>query len=209
MVWGKPEMFRGPGKLRAFLVASAALFAFTGVSSATGLSMQTGRITSQPIGHYEFCKQFNSECEPVEGSGAAPKVTDYGWDVIKEINRAVNFSVMPKTDLELFGKEEVWTYPEIAGDCEDYVLLKRHMLMERGFSAADVLITVVRKPDGEGHAVLTLRTSEGDFVLDNLVDEVKLWRDTPYSYLKRQASNNSGRWVTIENSSEVMVGALR
>jgi predicted transglutaminase-like cysteine proteinase len=191
------------------LVASAALFAFTGVSSATGLSMQTGRITSQPIGHYEFCKQFNSECEPVEGSGAAPKVTDYGWDVIKEINRAVNFSVMPKTDLELFGKEEVWTYPEIAGDCEDYVLLKRHMLMERGFSAADVLITVVRKPDGEGHAVLTLRTSEGDFVLDNLVDEVKLWRDTPYSYLKRQASNNSGRWVTIENSSEVMVGALR
>jgi predicted transglutaminase-like cysteine proteinase len=209
MVWGKPEMFRGPGKSRAFLVASAALFAFTGVSSATGLWMQTGRITSQPIGHYEFCKQFNSECEPVEGSGAAPKVTDYGWDVIKEINRAVNFSVMPKTDLELFGKEEVWAYPEIAGDCEDYVLLKRHMLMERGFSAADVLITVVRKPDGEGHAVLTLRTSEGDFVLDNLVDEVKLWRDTPYSYLKRQASNNSGRWVTIENSSEVMVGALR
>lgn len=202
-------MFGGPGKYKAILVASAAFFAFTGVSGSTGLSMQTGRITSQPIGHYEFCKQFNSECEPVKGSGAAPKVTDYGWDVIREINRAVNFSVMPKTDLELFGKEEVWTYPQIAGDCEDYVLLKRHMLMERGFSAADVLITVVRKPDGEGHAVLTLRTSEGDFVLDNLEDDVKLWRDTPYSYLKRQASNNSGRWVTIENSTEVMVGALR
>jgi hypothetical protein len=51
------------------------------------------------------------------------------------------------------------------------------MLIERGFSPADVLITVVRKPDGEGHAVLTLRTSEGDFVLDNLVDEVKHWRE--------------------------------
>jgi predicted transglutaminase-like cysteine proteinase len=209
MAWGTPEMFRGPGKFKAVMVASATFFALTGVSGSTGLSMLTGRITSQPIGHYEFCKQFVSECEPVEGSGAAPKVTDYGWDVIREINRAVNFSVMPKTDLELFGKEEVWTYPEIAGDCEDYVLLKRHMLMERGFSAGDVLITVVRKPDGEGHAVLTLRTSEGDFVLDNLEDDVKLWRDTPYSYLKRQASNNSGRWVTIENSSEVMVGALR
>jgi len=176
---------------------------------ASGLSMETGRITSQPIGHYEFCKQFAAECKPVKGSGAAPKVTDYGWDVIKEINRAVNQSVMPKTDLELFGKEEVWAYPDVAGDCEDYVLLKRHMLIERGFSAADALITVVRKPDGEGHAVLTLRTSEGDFVLDNLVDEVRNWRDTPYSYLKRQASNNSGRWVTIENGSDVLVGALK
>ena len=178
-------------------------------AASSGLSMQTGRVTSQPIGHYEFCKQFKSECGPVKGSGAAPKVTDYGWDVIREINRAVNFSVTPKTDLDIFGKEEVWAYPNVSGDCEDYVLLKRHMLIERGFSPADVLITVVRKPDGEGHAVLTLRTSEGDYVLDNLVDEIKSWRETPYSYLKRQASNNSGRWVTIENGSDVLVGALK
>ncbi|MDP2120116.1 MAG: transglutaminase-like cysteine peptidase [Hoeflea sp.] len=187
------------------LIASVAIPAG---AVASGLSMETGRITSQPIGHYEFCKQYASECKSVNGSGAAPKVTDYGWDVIRQINRAVNMSVMPKTDLELYGKEEVWAYPDVSGDCEDYVLLKRHMLIERGFSPADALITVVRKPDGEGHAVLTLRTSDGDFVLDNLVDEVKNWRDTPYSYLKRQASIHSGRWVTIENGSDVLVGAV-
>jgi len=198
-----------PRLAKRALIAMIASIAIPTGGMASGLSMETGRITSQPIGHYEFCKQFAAECKPVKGSGAAPKVTDYGWDVIKEINRAVNQSVMPKTDLELFGKEEVWAYPDVAGDCEDYVLLKRHMLIERGFSAADALITVVRKPDGEGHAVLTLRTSEGDFVLDNLVDEVRNWRDTPYSYLKRQASNNSGRWVTIENGSDVLVGALK
>lgn len=202
-------MFCGPGRTKRIALALLASILLPAGGMASGLSMQTGRLTSQPIGHYEFCKQFASECKPVNGSGAAPKVTDHGWDVIREINRAVNFSVMPRTDLELFGKEEVWTYPDVAGDCEDYVLLKRHMLIERGFSAADTLITVVRKPDGEGHAVLTLRTSEGDFVLDNLVDDVKNWRDTPYSYLKRQASNNSGRWVTIENGSDVLVGALK
>ncbi|MBC7285208.1 MAG: transglutaminase-like cysteine peptidase [Hoeflea sp.] len=202
-------MFCGPGLTKRALIAMIASIAIPSGGMASGLSMETGRITSQPIGHYEFCKQYESECKPVKGSGAAPKVTDYGWDVIREINRAVNLSVMPKTDLELFGKEEVWTYPDVAGDCEDYVLLKRHMLIERGFSAADALITVVRKPDGEGHAVLTLRTSEGDFVLDNLVDQVKSWRETPYSYLKRQASNNSGRWVTIENGSDVLVGAVK
>ncbi|MBU4531572.1 MAG: transglutaminase-like cysteine peptidase [Hoeflea sp.] len=202
-------MFCGPGLTKRALIALIASIAIPAGAMASGLSMETGRITSQPIGHYEFCKQYASECKPVKGSGAAPKVTDYGWDVIKEINRAVNMSVMPKTDMEIYGREEVWAYPDVAGDCEDYVLLKRHMLIERGFSAADALITVVRKPDGEGHAVLTLRTSEGDFVLDNLVDEVKSWRDTPYSYLKRQASNNSGRWVTIENGSDVLVGAVK
>ena len=187
------------------LLLSVALPA--GAMEASG-SMVTGRLTSQPIGHYEFCKQYRDECQLVADAGAAPRVTDYGWDVVREINSSVNLSVMPKTDLDLFGREEVWTYPDIAGDCEDYVLLKRQMLIERGFSAADLLITVVRKPDGEGHAVLTLRTSDGDFVLDNLNETIQPWRDTPYRYLKRQASNNSGRWVTIENGADVLVGAL-
>ena len=204
-------MFSGPENTKRTLIAIAMALALPSgaMASATALSMQTGRVTSQPIGHYEFCKQYKSECQPVKGSGAAPRVTDYGWDVVKEINRTVNFTVMPRTDLEQFGKEEVWAYPDLAGDCEDYVLLKRQMLIARGFSPADALITVVRKADGEGHAVLTLRTSEGDFVLDNLEDEVKLWHDTPYRYLKRQASNNSGRWVTIEADTDVLVGAVK
>ncbi len=76
-------------------------------------------------------------------------------------------------------------------DCEDFALLKRRMLIQRGFSAADLLMTVVRKPDGEGHAVLTLRTAEGDFVLDNLASDVKPWFATPYSFVKRQSSYNA------------------
>ena len=195
--------------IAGYLFAGATFIASASVAIAAGASMQTGRLTSQPIGHFEFCKRHTDECRQVGNAAAAPRVTDYGWDVVREVNAAVNFSIMPKTDLELFGKEEVWVYPETAGDCEDYVLLKRHMLIERGFSPADVLITVVRKPDGEGHAVLTLRTSDGDYVLDNLEDDVKPWRDTPYRYLKRQDSANSGRWVTIENGSDVLVGALR
>jgi predicted transglutaminase-like cysteine proteinase len=116
---------------------------------------------------------------------------------------------VPRTDMEMHGVEEYWSYPDLEGDCEDYVLLKRLMLMERGFSASDLLITVVRKADGEGHAVLTLRTSKGDYVLDNLSDEVQLWSETSYVFLKRQASFHTGRWVSIENSTDVLVGALQ
>ena len=78
--------------------------------------------------------------------------------------------IKPMNDIDIYGKDEVWAYPDGVGDCEDYVLEKRRDLMRQGLSLANLLITVVRKPDGEGHAVLTVRTDKGDFVLDNLTD---------------------------------------
>ncbi|WP_313615626.1 transglutaminase-like cysteine peptidase [Agrobacterium sp.] len=197
---------------RALLIAVAA-----GLSSAASvqaenkgsLSMVTGGVTSQPIGHYEFCQKYAAECNVRNKLTAPPRVTDYGWKLVREINASVNNSIIAMTDQEIYGRDEVWEYPTTAGDCEDYVLLKRKMLIENGFSVSDLLITVVRKPDGEGHAVLTLRTTEGDFILDNLSDDVKLWMNTPYTYLKRQASFNTGRWVSIEDGRDVLVGALK
>ena len=170
--------------------------------------MKTGGVTSQPIGHYEFCQTHKSECQAGPRNRAPAKVTAFGWSVVREINSSANRDITPMTDKELHGKDEYWSYPDSAGDCEDFVLLKRKQLMEKGFAAGDLLITVVRKPDGEGHAVLTLRTTEGDFILDNLNNEVKPWTTTPYRYLKRQASFNAGRWVSIENGDAVMVSSV-
>lgn len=197
------------GLVAAVLVLGAPSTLAEAAPGAMVASMVTGGPTSQPIGHYEFCKAHRDDCRAHAVDVRAPVVTDHGWDVVREVNSAVNFSIMPETDEDLYGKEEVWTYPTTAGDCEDYVLLKRYMLEERGFKASDLLVTVVRKPDGEGHAVLTLRTAGGDYILDNLVDAVRRWDDTPYTYLKRQATDNSGRWVTIENGNEVLVGSVR
>jgi len=198
--------------IRKIVVAFAAIFVSAGAAipapSATALSMQTGAITSQPIGHYEFCQSHRPECEIKTKSTVAPRVTDFGWSVIRQVNLAVNSEVTPMTDMDMYGKDEVWAYPDGAGDCEDYVLLKRKRLLDKGFSPADLLITVVRKPDGEGHAVLTVRTAQGDFILDNLDNDVKIWSKTPYRFLKRQASFNTGRWVTIENGAEVLVGSV-
>lgn len=198
------------GIFRKIALMTAAL---AGAMLATGVQaqvrfMQTGAVTSQPIGHYEFCETHRNECTVRSVNGPAPRVTDFGWNVVREVNARLNGAIMPMTDDEIFGKEEVWAYPTDAGDCEDFVLAKRKELIARGFAAADLLITVVRKPDGEGHAVLTLRTSDGDYILDNLENTVRLWSDTPYKFLKRQASFNSGRWVTIENSADMVVGAV-
>jgi len=178
-------------------------------TAEASLWMKTGSVTSQPIGHYEFCLQYVDECTTKFRSAAPPQLTQRGWQVIREINSSVNASIAPITDEDLYGKDEVWVYPTNAGDCEDYALLKRRTLIEQGFSAADLLMTVLLKPDGEGHAVVTVRTSEGDFILDNLEEQVLLWSKTPYTFLKRQASFNSGRWVTIENGQELAVGSVK
>lgn len=191
--------------LMALSLAAGSVFAAPDES----LTMVTGGVTSQPIGHYEFCQKYADECNVRGKLTPPPRVTEYGWQLVREINHSVNSSIIAMTDKELYGRDEVWEYPVDAGDCEDFVLLKRKKLMEKGFAAGDLLITVVRKPDGEGHAVLTLRTSEGDFILDNLEDDVKLWSTTPYTYLKRQASFHSGRWVSIEHGRDVLVGALK
>ena len=172
-------------------------------------AMVTGSVTSQPIGHYEFCQRYAAECDIKSRSAPAPRVTEHGWSLVRDINKAVNARYKPMTDQEIYGREEFWAYPVDAADCEDFALQKRKELAARGFALSDLLITVVRKPDGEGHAVLTVRTSDGDFILDNLDSEVRAWYTTPYTFLKRQASFNTGRWVTIEDGRDVVVGALR
>ncbi|MVA56984.1 transglutaminase-like cysteine peptidase [Agrobacterium vitis] len=179
------------------------------MTSAVPASMVTGGITSQPIGHYEFCLRYKAECQVRSKPAPARQVTEHGWDIVRAVNMDVNKSITPMTDMDVYGREEWWEYPVDAGDCEDFVLLKRKRLLQAGFSESDLLITVVRKPDGEGHAVLTLRTSTGDYILDNLVDDVKLWSETSYTYLKRQASFDTGRWVTIESGKDVPVAALK
>lgn len=196
---------------KAIFVAFSALFVSSSAAltaSPSSLSMQTGSVTSQPIGHYEFCQSHRSECTGSTRDRGPAKLTGLGWQVVRNINAEVNRDIAPMTDKELFGKDERWAYPDGAGDCEDFVLLKRRKLIERGFESSDLLITVVRKPDGEGHAVLTMRTTDGDFVLDNLENDVKLWTETPYRYLKRQAAFNPGRWVSIENGDAIMVSSV-
>ncbi|MBC2884023.1 transglutaminase-like cysteine peptidase [Ochrobactrum sp. CM-21-5] len=189
--------------------ATTMLLASFGAQAASDDFMQTGKLTSQPIGHYEFCKREAKECGIVSRDARPVQLNHSNWQNIVEINLSVNERIKPMTDMEIYGVEEYWAYPASVGDCEDYVLLKQRELAQAGIPLSDLLITVVRKPDGEGHAVLTVRTDRGDFVLDNLTDEVMRWNETDYTYLKRQATNNTGRWVTIEAPDNLLVGSVR
>ena len=179
-------------------------------ADASDLAMFTGGLASQPIGHYEFCKTNPEECSIRSRETAPVRMTGKLWRDITSVNAAVNSRVEPISDFTIYGKDEVWAYPNAGhGDCEDYVLEKRKTLVDSGIAISNLVITVVRKPDGEGHAVLTVRTDKGDLVLDNLTDKVRLWSETGYRYLKRQASNHTGHWVSILGGDASLVGSVR
>ncbi|MGI6855504.1 transglutaminase-like cysteine peptidase [Mesorhizobium sp. 1B3] len=201
-------MFSSPKSITRKLCAIV-LGLVAGAASAAAAPMTTGGLTSQPIGHFEFCRTNPAECSIRLQDNGPEHMTGDLWQELDAINLAVNQAVKPMNDLDMYGKDEVWSYPDGAGDCEDYVLEKRRELAAKGISLSNLLITVVRKPDGEGHAVLTVRTDKGDFILDNLSDSVKIWSETDYRYLKRQSSVNTGRWVSIREGLTTMVGSVR
>ncbi|MEX4006031.1 transglutaminase-like cysteine peptidase [Neoaquamicrobium sediminum] len=201
------------GRWRLWPLAAAVMFlaATTGtMSEASGVgAMATGGLTSQPIGHYEFCRANPSECSSRLRDRGPIVLTDALRRVVIQVNLDVNRAVKPMSDFDIYGKDEVWAYPDQGvGDCEDYALEKRRQLAAKGIPLSNLLVTVVRKLDGEGHAVLTLRTDRGDFILDNLSDELRPWQKTGYRYLKRQASTHTGRWVTLREDQNMLVGAL-
>lgn len=151
-----------------------------------------------PFGFVQFCERMPDECQAGPQAEARIPATPDRLSELDEINRSINRQIVPTTDLELYGVSEYWTMPTTHGDCEDYVLLKRRVLMERGWPASALLITVVRDEQGEGHAILTVRTAHGDFVLDNKNSDVKLWHQTNYRFVMRQSYINPRLWMSLD-----------
>ncbi|MBN9244520.1 MAG: transglutaminase-like cysteine peptidase [Mesorhizobium sp.] len=196
------------GKL--LLLAIALQFFGWGAAQAGVSFMHTGGRTTQPVGHYQFCQRIPQECKQITDDQRPVELTRKLWATIVAVNSTVNTRIQPRTDLENYGVEEYWAYPDNGyGDCEDYALEKRRELMQAGVPAGDLLMTVARQPNGDGHAVLTVRTSLGEFILDNLEQRVLAWTDTPYTYLKRQSTQNSGVWVTINDGRSDAVASVR
>jgi len=63
-------------------------------------------------------------------------------------------------------------------------------------------MTIVRDLEGEGHAILTVKTDRGEFVLDNLSNEIRPWDATGYRFVKRQSQEDPNLWVSIGDAAE-------
>jgi predicted transglutaminase-like cysteine proteinase len=157
-----------------------------------------GEPTRPPIGWVEFCIEYKPECATQPSSPRDVVLTQKAWADIVKVNAWVNEAIKPVTDVEHWGVIERWNYPDDGyGDCEDYVLLKRRMLMQAGWPREALLITVVRDKKGDGHAVLTVKTDHGEFILDNQEPQVLPWNKTGYRFVKRQSQSDPNMWVSL------------
>jgi predicted transglutaminase-like cysteine proteinase len=160
--------------------------------------------TLPPVGFVKFCASNPQDCKADGKLAMSPD----RWNQLYQVNSYVNGKIAPVSDKDLYGEAEYWTYPVDAGDCEDYVLLKKRYLESLGFPATALLITVVLDEKSEGHAVLTVATDGGDFVLDNRRDDILRWNDTKYTFLKRQTTRDPMRWVALSKQKAEVTGFM-
>ncbi len=174
----------------------------------TGAAEQEFGKTLPPMAYVAFCNREEGQ-EECNYQGKVERVTLTGemLDRLKQVNSYVNTKIRPATDMELYGVPDLWTYPVDAGDCEDYQLLKKRYLTQLGFNADVLLMTVVLDENGDGHAVLTVATDQGDLILDNRRSEILRWNQTGYTFLKRESQASPRQWVSLRpNTTQVLVG---
>ncbi len=193
------------------LAIAASLFGMTIAAQAANervLYASLGDATRAPIGWVEFCADSPRDCRVGATQARDIVMTQAAWKDLLRVNRWVNETIKPMTDMDHWGVIEKWSYPTDGyGDCEDYVLLKRKMLIDAGWPREALLITVVRDKKGEGHAVLTVKSDKGEFILDNQNEEVVAWTDTGYRFVKRQSQNDPNTWVSLGDSRPAVATA--
>ena len=188
--------------------AAASVIALTLLAAPTGTTAQErplfialGEVARPPIGWVEFCVEYDPECKTKPAAPRDVVLSAQAWKDLQRVNLWVNSHVKPMTDLDHWGVVERWNYPDDGyGDCEDYVLQKRKMLMQQGWPREALLITVVRDQHGDGHAILTVKTDKGEYILDNETNDILLWSDTGYRFVKRQSQVDPNVWIALGNT---------
>jgi predicted transglutaminase-like cysteine proteinase len=190
---------------KRILVASAAVVALATLAAPTAIAgterplfISIGEDARPPIGWVQFCNDYAGECDAQTVAPRDVVLSSKAWTDLVRVNKWVNDTIKPMTDLDHWSVVERWDYPDDGyGDCEDYVLLKRKMLIKAGWPRSALLITVVRDKKNEGHAVLTVKTDKGEFILDNQAENIVLWSESGYRFVKRQAQSSPNTWVSL------------
>jgi predicted transglutaminase-like cysteine proteinase len=166
---------------------------------AASAPLAEGGRARPPLGWHQFCGFYPSECATLDLPAVTPALTPTAWRQLVAINAAVNRRIKPLSDLDHHGIIEHWDYPmDGSGDCEDYALLKQRLLIEAGWPRQALRMTVVRDHQDDGHAVLTVITDRGDFVLDNQVLDILPSEATGYRFVKRQSAQSPSFWVSLD-----------
>lgn len=180
----------------ACLLAASVIAASAPMANANAGAFLAGRFSAPtPQAARDICNRYDWACSR---SGSKAALTTQDLDVIKKVNLQVNRKVRPITDKQQYRRAEHWALPtRRGGDCEDVALLKKKELIKKGIAPERLLIATVLDRSRNGHAVLVVRTDQGDVVLDNLTNRIKTWQDTRYTFLMMQNPKAPSSWVGV------------
>lgn len=178
-----------------------AVFSITVLGSSTVMAANNNAFliaklaTTSPPGASSLCEKYQWACTSTGYRGVSGGAA---LQLAKSVNSQINRQTHQIEDQAQYGQQEYWTLPTSrGGDCEDIVLLKKKKLLEKGLASETLLIATVLDLNRNSHAVLVLRTKQGDFVLDSLRNKVILWRSTGYTFLKMQNPKSLRRWDAV------------
>jgi predicted transglutaminase-like cysteine proteinase len=163
-----------------------------------GQTPQQAKAVAAPEGFLDFCQQSADQCpEPKDASEQVTLNAD-ALEILRLVNTGMNRAIKPEEDLPHYGLDEVWAIPlDGYGDCEDYVLVKRKALITLGLPASALRISLVFTDNFVRHALLTVITDKGNYVLDNLTDDIVGWDKTPYTWIKWQDPTSKSGWAKL------------
>lgn len=199
-------------------IVGVALAAFTATACQTvdiNANAQAGSFmlasnaqVAPPAGFIAFCLRTPDQCAaPAPEQAQTVHLDQKTWDTLRSVNDNVNRTVRFEDDMDHYGRSEYWTIASDGyGDCDDYALTKRKALIEAGLPERALRVAVVRTRGNIGHAVLTVATDKGDFVLDNLSWDIRPWNEIGYTWISRQDADNPLGWVSLRTVTASVTG---
>jgi len=182
-------------ELLAIAVAAILIVGPTSAEAQGQAFLVAQRAAPQPPGSAGLCGKYAWACAR---TGASVSSEATALQLARKINAKVNRGTRHMEDRAQYGREEHWALPTArGGDCEDFVLLKKKMLVEAGVASEALLIATVLDRDMSSHAVLVFRTRSGDLILDNLTNKILPWSKTGYTFLKLQNPASLGKWDAV------------
>lgn len=129
--------------------------------------------------------------------------------LLDRVNREGNALIKWTDDRAAWGVTDIWDFPcesdhQLYDDCDSFALWKMRRLIELGVPSTPLMLTLGQVENGGGHAVLVVRTTTGDYVLDNRYSDVKTMNQIValnYNLMWRVASGDRmDRWVMLRRT---------
>ncbi|MBI3675230.1 MAG: transglutaminase-like cysteine peptidase [Proteobacteria bacterium] len=171
--------------------------------------IQSASTITAPPGFISFCLRFPDQCAASGDLSETMTLTPQLWTTLEAVNDRLNYDIAPEDDYPHYGRAEFWAIATDGyGDCEDYALTKRKILIDAGLPELALRIAVVITPRAVMHAVLVVSTDRGDYVLDNLTSDILPSSEVPYTWIAEQNASDASQWVGLVAADGLSVASL-